>query len=212
MVAGGDFRRMSEISWWGTCIFYWTWLALSFIILMNIVISILTESHIAATRVIGYIEEFKLDEDNIADEQTEDNQDDENSTESDDDADDHQWDPDRVAALENLLRTMLQDLPPAGARRAPGPAATPCSTSRALWPHNASGGLASSYSSEAIVNPEAEPEFGPDPEPALVLNLLQRLGLEEKVISEVRDKLLPQSDKDVTAREASAAAREARAD
>jgi hypothetical protein len=229
MVAGGDFRRMAEISWWGTCIFYWSWLSLSFVILMNIVISILTESHIAATRVIEYIDEFKLDKGNSEDEISEDDHDDEDGTASDDDADGRPWD-ERAAALESLLRTMLQELPP-------GPTATPRSTPRAVYRHDASGsdgtvgGLATpsrlsstaavvsdpSHSSEATVNPEAEPELGPDPEPALVLDLLQRLGLEEKVIAQVRAKLVPQPDQDATAHEArqtpisSAAAREARA-
>ena len=64
--------------------------------------------------------------------------------------------------------------------------------------------------------PEPEPDYSreyvPDPEPEQVLKLLQGLGLEQKVLIEIEEKLRPEPPvKTMTPREARAAAREARA-
>lgn len=108
MLAGGNFRRMGEITWWGTFIFYWSWVSLSFVILMNIVISILTESHIEATRVIDAMVARKSDSDDMLDQS--DTEDDsiqlEDVEEQEDPPDLH----DRMTTLENSMDQMLRML------------------------------------------------------------------------------------------------------
>ena len=117
MLAGGDFRKMESISRWGTFFFYWSWVLLSFVILMNIVISILTESHIEATKLIERIEEDKSkakralnDEDEVSGD--DDNETDVQAVEEDGEHGDslpRELD-DRMAALERQMDVMVRML------------------------------------------------------------------------------------------------------
>ena len=59
--------------------------------------------------------------------------------------------------------------------------------------------------------PEPEPVVEPELDAEQVLELLQRVGIDDKVIAEVRVKLAPEPPKTMTDREACATAREARA-
>ena len=52
MLGGGDFGRMYTVTGTGTNIFYWSWVLLGLLIIMNLVIAILSVGHERASKVI----------------------------------------------------------------------------------------------------------------------------------------------------------------
>lgn len=52
MIGGGDFGRMQTVTENGTTIFYWSWIVLGLLIIMNLVIAILEVGHERAAEVI----------------------------------------------------------------------------------------------------------------------------------------------------------------
>ena len=52
MLGSGDFARMQTVTHAGTVIFYWSWMLLGLLIIMNLMISILSVGHERATKVI----------------------------------------------------------------------------------------------------------------------------------------------------------------
>ena len=52
MLGGGDFGRMYTVTATGTNIFYWSWVLLGLLIIMNLVIAILSVGHERASKVI----------------------------------------------------------------------------------------------------------------------------------------------------------------
>jgi hypothetical protein len=52
MLGGGDFARMQTVNETGTMVYYWSWISLGLLIIMNLIIAILSAGHERATSVI----------------------------------------------------------------------------------------------------------------------------------------------------------------
>eukprot|EP01043_Picozoa_sp_COSAG02_P100141 COSAG02_NODE_36232_length_457_cov_0.994413_1_plen_79_part_10 len=52
MLGAGDFARMQTVTVAGTTVFYWSWIVLGLLIVMNLVIAILSAGYERATKVI----------------------------------------------------------------------------------------------------------------------------------------------------------------
>ena len=52
MLGGGDFARMQTVTVHGTTVFYWSWIVIGLLVIMNLVIAVLEFGHERATDVI----------------------------------------------------------------------------------------------------------------------------------------------------------------